>query len=510
MKKDTFKIFIAIVRSFADYLAKGNDVTLRTDEIHNFVCRHLRYSKTKDKKQVRGIVIQGLTTLRARKILYAEVELPENDVLSRPKSVEMRTIFGLTHDAYSYLIVSAIQPRRAATSEQTIVSLLRRFGVVPDAADGDKRIEPAPVVSEEPVVIVDAENVTPTKPTEEEEVVSRLTSNNNAQRIASEVRNIRWRNSHTPAALLGALRAVRAFSSDTRAYSPSIDWDGHRATEAADHLHARGLLEWAIITPVKSEQRNTTHKKQGMYLTSLGQQVAEAGNFVDNRPPEPHRIAKEAKMGDVMKGAKKVASQPQTQHAAPAHNTGENQYSVTLPDGTVISCANAAAAVELAREMAAMSPATQPATAQAEETDAAPAATAVVEPLPIMLSEDQTIARIVAPATTELFARVKALVQAQLPTGETAEVVNTLGLYHALTQLSYVIAGLKYVVSQRIDDNAAFDVANLDDYVAQLQLDMEQLERGQTRQLTIYAPVVAKLETSRKLTRKIHRRPWET
>jgi hypothetical protein len=508
MKKDTFKIFVAIVRAFADYLNKGNDATLRADEIHNFVCRHLRYAKTKDKKMVRGIVMQGLNTLRAKKILYAEVELPENDVLSRPKSVEARTIYGLTHDAFAYLTVGLKLPKYSVTGEQTITNLLNRFGIFPDAQQVDTRIipavpAPAAAVIPPPVVVEDTPPVTPS--TEAELEPNRFS--NNVQRVAAEVRNIRWRNTHTPAALLGALRAARAFSNDARVYSPGINWDGHKATEAAEQLHARGLLEWAVIAAVKSDYRNTTHKRHGMYLTELGRQVADAGDFVDNRPPEPHRV-KEQKMGDMLKGAKKAAAVPQ--HAAPAaaveaNVTADNPYAVTLRDGSVVRCATPAAALELARQVAAMA---DPAATPAPETSATPVA--VAEPVRIMLSEDQTIARVVAPTSTELFARVKALADAQLPTGETAETVNALALYHALTQLAYVIAGLKYVVSQRLDDNAEFDVSNFDDYVAQLQLDMEQLERGQARQLTVYAPVVAKLEKTRKLTRKIHRKPWET
>ena len=98
---------------------------------------------------------------------------------------------------------------------------------------------------------------------------------------------------------------------------------------------------------------------------------------------------------------------------------------------------------------------------------------------PATLSLDATIAQIVAPT-------VQALCQAIADAnGHAPDGLDTVFLCHAITTVHNVVSALKHVVRERLADGQRFPAKDIVDYGAQVALDMEQLQAGKSRKLTL-------------------------
>lgn len=451
MTKETLKIMVATLRVFVAGAQKGNAVTVHAHEVTNQVCRELRRRKEKEKKNTHGFVITALRALKGGRVLFEAEDSWEDDKLNRPKPVEFKRVFGLTDVALEYVA----RKRRAGESilsESFLIDMMRSFGLLP-------RLAPAVSREERPEVLVEAiEEIGASN--EEEEVMEKTPAvvNHNAARIASEVKKIGIvTRDKSPERLLGALLQVAAFDADSATVAENIGWDPHTIKPCRDAIQHLNLIGVKQVMTVNLPGVGQHERNRGIFLTSLGRQVAEAGGFEDHINPEQRwsRYTHRKKAGNMLKNSKRPAA------------AGGGGISITLPDGSVISNLTVQEAVELQRAFG-----SAPAAGDAVvAVNGGQAAVAVAAP-PKMLSTYRTIGVMLSAVTNAICSTVD-----KLQTIEDSEAVNIDGVSCSLTEIEHVITGLKHYVNRCLRGEVEFDLKGLQDYAAQMDLDVERIER---------------------------------
>lgn len=452
MTKETLKIMVATLRVFVAGAQKGNAVTVHAHEVTNQVCRELHRRKEKEKKNTHGFVITALRALKGGRVLFEAEDSWEDDKLNRPKAVEFKRVFGLTDVALEYIV----RKRREGESvlrESFLIDMMRAFGLLP-------KLAPAVVREERPDVLIAA--VTEIGANHEEEEVmqnTKVAGNNNAARIASEVRNIGVVcRDKSPERLLGALLQVSAFDADSATVAETIGWDPHTIKPCRDAIQHLNLIGVKQVMTVNIPGVGQHERSKGIFLTPLGRQVAEAGGFEDHVSPEQRwsRYTHRKKTGNMLKNSKK-----------PAATSGGGGISLTLPDGSVISNLTVQEAVELQRAFG-----SAPAAADAAAAVGGGQTPVAVAAPPKMLGTYRTIGVMLSAITTAICSAVE-----KLQTMDDSEAVNIDGVSCSLTEIEHVITGLKHYVNRCLRGEVEFDLKGLQDYAAQMDLDVERLDR---------------------------------
>jgi hypothetical protein len=451
MTKETLKIMVATLRVFVAGAQKGNAVTIHAHEVTNQVCRELHRRKEKEKKNTHGFVVTALRALKGGRVLFEAEDSWADDKLNRPKTVEFKRVFGLTDVALEYVA----RKRREGESvlrESFLMDMMRSFGLLP-------KLEPAVVREDRPEALIAA--VTEIETNYEEEEVMQNTKavvNNNAARIASEVRNIGVVcRDKSPERLLGALRQVSAFDADSATVAEVIGWDPHTIKPCRDSIRHLNLIGVKQVMTVNLPGAGQHERSRGIFLTPLGRQVAEAGGFEDHVSPEQRwsRYTHRKKNGDMLKNSKKPAA------------SGGGGISLTLPDGSVISNLTVQEAVELQRAFG-----SAPTSGEMPVAAGGGQAPVAVAAPPKTLGTYRTIGVMLSAVTNAICSTVE-----KLQTIENSEAVNIDGVSCSLTEIEHVITGLKHYVNRCLRGEVEFDLKGLQDYAAQMDLDVERIER---------------------------------
>lgn len=440
MSKETVKILIAVLRVFVTSIGKGNLVTLHANEVTNQVCRNLHRRKEKEKKNTHGFVVTALRALKGHKVLFEVVDNWDDDKLKRFKPVDGRKVFGLTDPAVDF----ATKHKNAGetiTTDQFMLTMLQYFDVLP--------AEPKPAETV-PAVLVEA--ITEIKESEKEMTLT--TVNHNAARIASEIANLESHTDFTPRRLLGTLRELEAFSADTAALAPTIGWEPHQIQKCRHELMRRDLIAWRKIVPVNFESRDKATRYEGLYLTPLGRAVAEAGDFVNDLPPEKRWTRKtKQKEGSMLKDSKKPETTPPV--------SVEGKIVLKLRDGTTLYCSSPKEAAEAYAALgsaagAVESVADAPAAVQTQTT----------------VGTYKTIAEMLRAVTNAMCSAINGL-----STMDGANAVNVDAVSCSLTEIGHLITGFKHYINNCLKTDTDVDVKMLQDYAAQMELDLERFEK---------------------------------
>lgn len=453
MTKETLKIMVATLRVFVAGAQKGNAVTVHAHEVTNQVCRELHRRKEKEKKNTHGFVVTALRAFKGGRVLFEAEDSWADDKLNRPKTVEFKRVFGLTDVALEY--VSRKQREgESVLRESFLMDMMRSFGLLP-------KLAPAVAREDRPEALIEA--VTEIETNHEEEEVMQNTKvavNNNAARIASEVRNIGIvTRDKSPARLLGALLQVSAFDADSATVAEVIGWDPHTIKPCRDAIQHLNLIGVKQVMTVNLPGVGPHERSRGIFLTPLGRQVAESGGFEDHIAPEQRwsrYTHRKKKNGNMLKNSKR-----------PASASGGGGISITLPDGSVISNLTVQEAVELQRAFG-----STPAPADAAVAIGGSQAPVAVAAPPKTLGTYRTIGVMLSAVTNAICSTVE-----KLQTMENSEAVNIDGVSCSLTEIEHVITGLKHYVNRCLRGEVEFDLKGLQDYAAQMDLDVERIER---------------------------------
>lgn len=477
MSKDTIKILVAVLRVFVAAVSKGNPIALHEYEIVNQVCRALHKRKEKEIKNTKGMVVFAVRSFKGCKILYEAVDSWADDKLNRPKAAAVKRAFGLTDRAIKY-----VEDRKILgapiTSDQFLLDMLRddEFGALPkekvithvDAAPAALAAAISEIKQEQPIQTVE------TEPTP-------MLANNNAARLASEIKNLPYKSEFfNPGALLGALYDAKAFSPDTAIAAGKIKWPAHRVLRVRDDLVRRGLIAWRDVCDIEFEKRSPAKKHSGIFLTQLGREVAAIGNFEyespDNRPNYRQ------KRGSMLKGSKK----PQKPVDPKSLAMSNEEISRVM---TALTSVLAARGVEW-----------QPG---ATETKPATRSAAVTVVAPKMVDDYETIAVLLRDFTNTLCRSIAAL-----ETLNGSNSVNVDGVSMALTEIHRVIVGFKHHINKCLKGQKTLNVKHLQDYAAQMELDLEHL--SEHREIPVLEEIDTDIGVGRVLkgSRAITRSVW--
>lgn len=459
MNGEILKIGLAVLRIFIDCHNKGNECTLGLEALNNQVCRNMSRSSKKDRQRTRVHMVSALQALTDKRILFMGTEKWSDDPLGRPKEKQTKYVYGLTNAALDHItMTSANVEGHSAQSKIALMDLLASFRVIKPQNEEQMRFNPPPAVLAETITaIVEKESDVTTRSAN----ITVSANNNNVQRLVSEIRNAAWHNASSPANLVGALRQKNANTPARGVNAPDLQFEPHKLKDAAARLLACGVAVYAKTSTVNSDTRNTSLKQSGLYLTELGVAVAEAGDFRDNREPHERYIKKKMKAGQMVKNSKKtLAVIPQSTGTA---------MEVRLPNGTVVPCRNAEEAAAFCLAVSGR-PAPQGFVNAATTPDE-----------PATLSLDATIAQIVSPTVQAL---CQAIADAD-SSKDAPEGLDTVFLCHAITTVHNIVSALKHVVRERLADGQRFSAKEIVDYGAQVALDMEQLQEGKSRKLTL-------------------------
>lgn len=457
MTNETLKKLTAVLRIFVSAASKGNPVTLYEHEILAQVCKDLHIRKEKEIKRNKPLIRTILSNLKSGRILYETmVDNIATDKLNRLQPTEIRRMFGLTDPAIRY-IQARLSNDLAPTSEKFLLDMMRhdRFGVLPKERGVVHETVPAALV--EAVEEIKQEQAPQMETTTT--VTQATQTNHNAARIASEVRNIGIVvRDKSPARLLGALLQVQAFDSESATVAEKIGWDPHTIKPCRDAIRHLNLIGIKQVMHVNLPGVGQHERHKGIYLTPLGRQVAEAGGFEDHIPPEQRwsRYTHRKKTGDMLKNSKKA--QP---------GGGSGGLTMTLADGSVVNNLTVQEVIELQRAFG-LTPA-------AGDTSVTPAesqtAVAVAAP-PKMLNTYQTIAVLLSAVTNALCTTI-----ADLETRNESEAVNIDGVSLGLTEVGHMLTGFKHYINSCVRGEATLDIKSLQDYAAQMELDLERIEK---------------------------------
>jgi hypothetical protein len=457
MNGEVLKIALAVLRIFIDCHNKGNECTLGLEALNNQVCRNMSRSSKKDKQRTRAHMVSALKDMTDSGILFIGAEDWSDDKLARPKEKRSKNIYGLTHAALDHITLKSTNVEgHSATSKIALMDLLDAFDTVQPQTEEKMRSNPPPAVLVETTSAIVEKD--PDVNTRSANTTVSVT-NHNVQRLVSEIRNATWYNVSSPSNLMGALRQRNAISPATGVNAPDVQFEPHKLKDAAARLLACGCAVYAKTSTVSSDKRNTSLKQTGLYLTELGAAVAEAGDFQDTRPQTERYVKRKIKATPMVKNSKKTAV------VEPAGGAG---IELRLPDGSIVPFNSAEEAAAFWSAIVKRPDAATPAAEPEQETETT---------LPL----DATIARIVAPT-------VQALCQAIADADSTEDApdgLDTVFLCHAITTVHNIVSGLKHVVRERLADGQRFSAEDIVDYGAQVALDMEQLEAGKSRELTM-------------------------
>lgn len=461
MTKETLKTFVAVLRVFVGAINKGNAITLHENEISNQVCRGLHKRKEKEIKHTRNMVGFVIKSLKSGRILYEAVDSWADDKLHRAKPLADKRLFGLTDAAIKY-VEDHIVLDLPTMSDQFLLDMLRddQFGVLPP--------ERAAAGATVPAVLVEAvETIKQETVPQKEKETPPMQTNNNVARIVSEVRNIGpVCRDKSPERLLGALLQVSAFDEAAAAVAESIGWDPHTIKPCRDAIKHLNLLGVKQVMQVNLPGVGVHERHKGIFLTPLGRQVAEAGKFEDHVSPEQRwsRYDKKKKSSPLLKNSKKPAPAPTRGNIA-----------VALPDGVVVYCSTATEAMAIRREFAESTAASGTVAEPAEATTAV-----AVVARPKMLGLYATIGTVLQAFTNSLCSAIVGLEAA-----ENMDTVNVDGVSCALTEVQHVMNGLKSYVNRCVRENKPIDVKLLQDYAAQVELDVERI--AEQREISVLA-----------------------
>ena len=457
MNNETLKKLIAVLRIFVGAVSKGNPITLYEHEILAQVCKDLRIRKEKEIKRNKPLIRTILGNLKGSRILYETlVDNIATDKLNRLQPVEIRRMFGLTDPAVRY-IQACISNDLAPTSDKFLIDMLRhdRFGVLPKERQTEPETVPAVPIAE--VAEIKQE---PTPQMEPTTITTANTMNHNAARIASEVKNIGTVvRDKSPGRLLGALLQVQAFDADSATVAEKIGWDPHTIKPCRDAINHLNLIGVKQVMHVNLPGVGPHERHKGIYLTPLGRLVATAGGFEDHISPEQRwsRYTHRKKTGDMLKNSKK---------AQPTGNAAGG-LTMTLADGSVVNNLTVQEVIELQRAFG-VAPASSDAPVSAAESQAAVATAAP----PKMLNTYQTIAVLLRSVTAALCSTIT-----DLETRDESEAVNIDGVSLGLTEVGHMLTGFKHYINSCVRGEATLDIKSLQDYAAQMELDLERIEK---------------------------------
>lgn len=458
MNNETLRKLLAVLRIFVAAASKGNPVTLYEHEILAQVCKDLRIRKEKEIKRNKPLIRTLLGNLSSNRILYETlVDNIATEKLNRLQPVEIRRLFGLTDPAVAY-IQSRLSNDLAPTSDKFLLAMLRHdvFGVLPKER-APEAAETTPAVLAEAIKEIKQE---PIPQMETKPVTTAAPANHNAARIAAEVRNIGVVvRDKSPARLLGALLQVQAFDAESATVAEKIGWDPHTIKPCRDAMQHLNLIGVKQVMHVNLPGVGTHERHKGIYLTPLGRQVAEAGGFEDHIPPEQRwsRYTHRKKTGDMLKNSKK----------GPTAGTAGGGLTMRLADGSVVNNLTVQEVIEFQRAFG-IAPAASDTPVSTAESQAA---VAVAAP-PKMLNTYQTIAVLLGAVTNALCTTI-----ADLETRNESEAVNIDGVSLGLTEVGHMLTGFKHYINSCVRGEATLDIKSLQDYAAQMELDLERIEK---------------------------------
>lgn len=459
MTNETLKKLLGVLRVFVGAASKGNPVTLYENEILTQVCKDLHIRKEKEIKRNKPLIRTILSNLKTGRILYETVvDNTSTDKLNRLQPIEIRRMFGLTDPAVRY-IQARLSNDATPTSEKFLLAMLRhdRFAILPS-----EPLTTAPEAT--PATLVEAvedikQEITPKMDTTITEAAM-TPINHNAARIAAEVRNIGTRvGDKSPERLLGALRQLSAFDGNSAAVATTIGWDPHAIKPCRDAIQHLNLIGVKKLMHVHTSGGQNHRRHKGIFLTPLGRQVAEIGGFEDHIPPDQRwsRSPTGKKNGNMLKNSKKEQK--------PNEAGG---VCIRLSDGSVVSNLTVQEAIEFQRAFG-LTPAAGPVDVPGEPV--ASTATAVAVKIKT-LNDYQTIAALLRAVTTALCTTI-----ADLETRNESEAVNVGGVSLGLTEVGHMLTGFKHYINRCVRGEATLDIKSLQDYAAQMELDLERIEK---------------------------------
>jgi hypothetical protein len=437
MKPQTVNVIKEIVRHFIKCYDCGNAVTANTNTVHAEVCRRLHIVRRANKTNYRGLVIEGLRTLKKHIVLFETVMPKENDLLNKAISIDNRTVYGLTMAVEDYLT----RPNNGAgntLSDQYITTMLQHFNVLPKPA--------APVVVEE-------------------EMQSDMT--NNIERLVATVRNASgpWPAGRSPADLLGGLYAFyQSIPADEAAAvvasAAKLNWPRtlHRQyTKARGFLIQHGLAAIAGLRNKKQGNRNIA-APYGIRLTPLGAEVAISGDFKD------YKRKTKTKSGTMLKGQKQNlpenSADVDTQNLQTFVTAQEAERLIAIAqeqDQTIEKLMNRVAALEQQKNAA-------PKTAEPGEE-------------PTRYPEQATMSMILKTAVPAIVEAFGSVIDDPETTDNPATHIHPVGLYLTLTEITKAVNGIKAYVSECLVNDEQIDLALIREYAADFEKATGELER---------------------------------
>jgi len=425
MKPQTVNVIKEIVRYFIGCYDRGNAVTANTNTVHTEVCRRLHIVRQANKNNYRGLVIEGLRTLKKHVVLFETVTPKENDILNKAISIDNRTVYGLTMAVEDYLTRPSVGDNNTL-SDRYITTMLQHFNVL---------AKPAAPVAVEKV---------------------KIDMTNNVERLVATVRNASnsWAYPNTPADLLGGLYALhQTVPVDTDpplvASAAKLNWPNRlkkHYSEACKFLTKHGLVESAAERKRKQGGREIA-LPHGIRLTPLGVEVAISGDFKDLRTEA------KTKAGTMLKGQKQ--NPPETP-APPASGTDTQEMLRTI-----------AALQERLSALEQQKKHEPPAEELSEE--------------PTHYDEQSTMSMILGAAIPAMIGAFRSVIddpETITDAGdEPATHINPTGLYLTLTEIEETVRGIKAYASECIKRNEQIDLALIDAYAADFQKAAAELER---------------------------------
>jgi hypothetical protein len=423
MKPQTVNVIKEIVRYFIGCYNRGNAVTANTNTVHTEVCRRLHIVRQANKNNYRGLVIEGLRTLKKHIVLFETVTPKENDILNKAISIDNRTVYGLTMAVEDYLTRPSVGDNNNTLSDRYITTMLQHFNVL----------------------------AKPAAPAAVEEVEIDMT--NNVERLVATVRNASnsWAYPNTPADLLGGLYTLhQTVPIDTFVASAAkLNWP-HRLkkhySEACKFLIKHGLIESAAERKIKQSGREIS-LPHGIRLTPLGVEVAISGDFKDLRTEA------KTKAGTMLKGQKQN------------------------PPKTPAVTASGADTQEMLRTIAALQE--RLSALEQQKKHEQPAEDPAEEPVeePTHYDEPTTMSMILGAAIPAIIGAFRSVIDDPETTADPATHINPTGLYLTLTEIEETVRGIKAYASECIKRDEQIDIALIETYAADFQKAAAELER---------------------------------
>jgi hypothetical protein len=466
MNRDTLKILVDVLRVFID-AAPGAGM-LTASAVTEKICLALQRRKEKEKKNTHGYVLAALRALKAKQILFESIDATE--LGSQSKRTEAPRLFGFTNPAIDYLTTDNHLRGYSVRSEAVLVDMLIAFNVIAQP-HGSRVTVPAALVETVRAIEQKAHITAPkTQPTEEDSVSEPvLTADNNVQRLVATVRNRsdEWPTNSTPKDLLGGLLALDQSgetNADVQASQAKLLWpDSKRPNYIAVCTFLRQHNLICSFKECKSPNNPNGTRPYGIKLTDLGRAVAVAGEFKDERPSEERwntRSQNNGKKSTLLKKDKKRMNADDENSPA----TGPREP-ISIADFHTMMSHFKSFASSLEQRLAAAEQAIN-ARDKVPPTNNQTAA-ASVETAGLEYDEQETMRLVLKDAVRFLVASFKSLIDnpEELEHDEKpATVINSSGLYLALTEIEQVVHGIKAYVSECLYTHTDVDLEMIERY----------------------------------------------